>query len=113
MNEAGDRRGYVIKSNNQDEVQSVKAPVALILGLVGWLPLGASLLAALADASHAAMAIPLVAAGVIAISGVVLAVKAIACRASPLTAATSGLAIVLNVALLTAAALLAATVRWH
>jgi hypothetical protein len=55
--------------------QSVKASAALILGLVGWLPLGASLFAALADASNAAIAIPLVAASVVAISGVVLAGK--------------------------------------
>jgi hypothetical protein len=113
MNEARDQRGYVTKTNNQDEGQSVKAPVALILGLVGWLPLGASLLAALADASHAAVSIPLVAAGVIAISGVVFAVRAIASRASSLTAVTSGLAIVLNVALLIAATLLAPIVRWQ
>jgi len=103
----------VIKSNNQNESQSVKAPAALILGLVGWLPLGASLFAALADASNAAMAIPLVAAGVVAIMGVVLAVRAIASQASSLTAVTSGLAVVLNVALLIAAALWAASVHWQ
>jgi hypothetical protein len=67
---------YVIESNNQDESQSAKAPTSLILGLVGWLPLGVSLFAALADTSNAVIAIPLVAAGVVAISGVVLAVRA-------------------------------------
>ena len=91
----------------------MKAPAALILGLVGWLPLGASLLAALADTSNAAIAIPLVAAAVVAISGVVLAVRAIASRASSLNLVTSGLAIVLNVALLIAAALWAASVHWQ
>ena len=104
---------YVIESSNQDESQSVKAPAAVILSLVGWLPLGVSLLAALADTSNAAIAIPLVAAGVVAISGVVLAVRAIASRASSLTAVTSGLAIVLNVALLIAATLWAASVQWQ
>jgi hypothetical protein len=103
----------VIKANNQDESQSAKASAALILGLVGWLPLGASLFAALADASNATMAIPLVAAGVVAISGVVFAVRAIASRASSLTAVKSGLAIVLNVALLIAATLWAASVHWQ
>jgi hypothetical protein len=103
----------VIKSKNQDERQSVKAPTALVLGLVGWLPLGASLFAALADASNVAMAIPLVAAGVAAILGVVLAVRAIASQGSSSTAVTSGLAIVLNVALLIAAALWAASVQWQ
>ena len=91
----------------------MKAPAALILGLVGWLPLGASLFAALADASNAAIAIPLVAVGVAAIWGVVLAVKAIASEASSLTDVTSGLAIVLNVALLIAAAVWAASVHWQ
>jgi hypothetical protein len=93
--------------------QSVKAPAALILGLVGWLPLGASLFAALADASNVAIAIPLVAACVVAISGVLLAGKAIVSEASSLTAVTSGLALVLNVALLIAAALGAASVHWQ
>jgi hypothetical protein len=83
------------------------------LGLVGWLPLGASLFAALADASDAAMWIPLVVAGAVAILGVVLAARAIASRASSLTAVTSGLAIVLNVALLIAAALWATSVHWQ
>jgi hypothetical protein len=113
MSAAGDRHGYMIKATTQGEGQSMKAPVALILGLVGWLPLGASLFAAIGDASHVAVAIPLGIAGVVAISGVGLAVMAVASRASSLTAVTSGLAIVLNAALLIAAASLAATVRWQ
>jgi hypothetical protein len=104
---------YVIESSNRNESQSVQAPAALILGLVGWLPLGVSLFASLADTSNAAIAIPLVAAGVVAISGVVFAVRAIASRASSLTAVTSGLAIVLNVALLIAATFWAASVHWQ
>jgi hypothetical protein len=79
---------------------------------VGWLPLGASLLAALADTSNTAIAIPLVAAGVVAVSGLALAVKGIASERSSLTAVTSGLALVLNVALLTAATFWAASVHW-
>jgi hypothetical protein len=67
----------------------------------------------LADASNAAIAIPLVCAGVVAISGVFLAVKAIASEASSLTAVTSGFALVLNAALLIAVALWAASVHWQ
>lgn len=102
-----------VRQGHAEGTDVSQAPGALILGLVGWLPLGAALLAALGDTSSAAIAIPLVAAGVVAISGVVLAVKAIASEASSLTAVTSGLAIALNVALLIAAGLLAAIVRWQ
>jgi sugar (pentulose or hexulose) kinase len=84
-----------------------------MLGIVGWLPLGVSLIAALGDSSNAAIAIPLVVAGVVASSGTVLAVRAIPSEASSLAAVTSGLAIVLNVALLIAATLLAVSVHWQ
>jgi hypothetical protein len=93
---------------------SVKAPAAMLLGLAGWLPLGFSLLAALADASDAAMALPLIVAGVLGAVGLVLTVTVVMRQpVSSLDAVTSGLSLALNLALVVAATLWALSVHWQ
>ena len=83
-------------------------------GLLGWLSLGLSLFVALADGSNFAMALPLIAAGVLGTLGLVLTATVVVRRpVSSLDAVTSGLAIVLNLALAAAAVFWSLSVHWQ
>lgn len=99
-----------MKTNHSVRSSSV---LSVVCGVIGWLPLGVSLFAALADSSNTAMAVPLATAGGFAALGLGFSLRGLLGDASTIGWASSALGLTLNAALMAASGVWALTVHWQ